>query len=62
MLGFHAEYAGGVIVPEPGEIEDARWFRLDSLPLLPPPRTISRYLIDLYLARQAGLAEPVLPD
>ena len=62
MLGFHAEYAGGVIVPEPGEIEDARWFRLDSLPQLPSPRTISRYLIDLYLAHQAGLAEPVLPD
>ena len=62
MLGFHAEYAGGEIVPQPDEIEDARWFRLDQLPQLPPKRTISRYLIDLYLARQSGSAEPVLPD
>ena len=62
MLGFHAQYAGGDIVPQPGEIEDARWFRLDQLPQLPPRRTISRYLIDLYLARQSGLDDPVLPD
>lgn len=62
MLGFHARYAAGEIVPQPDEIEDARWFRLDQLPQLPPPRTISRYLIDLYLARQSGSAEPVLPD
>ena len=62
MLGFHAQYAGGDIVAEPGEIEEAHWFRLDQLPQLPPHRTISRYLIDLYLARQTGSAEPVLPD
>ncbi|HLD67395.1 MAG TPA: NAD(+) diphosphatase [Pseudomonas sp.] len=61
MLGFHAEYAGGEIVPQPEEIEDARWFALDALPLLPPPRSISRYLIDLYIARRSGQAEPVLP-
>jgi len=62
MLGFHAQYAGGDIVPQPGEIEDARWFRLDQLPQLPPQRTISRYLIDLYLTRQSGLDDPVLPN
>jgi len=61
MLGFHAEYAGGEIVPEPGEIEDARWFPLDALPPLPAARSIARYLIDLYVARRLGLAEPVLP-
>lgn len=26
MLGFHAQYESGEIVPEVGEIEDARWF------------------------------------
>ena len=62
MLGFHAQYVSGDIIPQPGEIEDARWFHLHQLPLLPPRRTISRYLIDLYLARQAGLTDPVLPD
>lgn len=62
MLGFHARYESGDIVPEPGEIEDARWFSPDQLPMLPPPRSISRYLIDLYLARRSGLPDPVLPD
>ena len=61
MLGFHAEYASGEIVPQVEEIEDARWFRLDGLPPLPAPRAISRYLIDLYIARRSGRAEPVLP-
>ncbi|MOA21232.1 NADH pyrophosphatase [compost metagenome] len=61
MLGFHADYAGGEIVPQPEEIEDARWFRLDRLPPLPPHGAISRYLIELYLARRSGAAEPVLP-
>ncbi|TRX73498.1 NAD(+) diphosphatase [Pseudomonas mangiferae] len=61
MLGFHAEYRSGEIVPQPGEIEDARWFPLDNLPPLPASRSIARYLIDLYLARRSGGAEPVLP-
>ncbi len=61
MLGFHAEYAAGEIDMQPEEIEDARWFRVDRLPLLPPAQSISRYLIDLYVARRLGLAEPVLP-
>ncbi|MBD9484427.1 NAD(+) diphosphatase [Pseudomonas sp. PDM14] len=61
MLGFHAEYAGGEIVPQPDEIEDAGWFHIEQLPPLPMGRSIARYLIDLYVARRLGLAEPVLP-
>lgn len=61
MLGFHADYAGGEIVPQAEEIEDARWFRVDDLPQLPPHGAISRYLIELYLARRSGVAEPLLP-
>ncbi len=61
MLGFHADYAGGEIVPQPEEIEDARWFRVDALPPLPARGSIARYLIDLHLARRSGDAEPVLP-
>lgn len=61
MLGFHAEYAGGEIVLQEDEIEDARWFNLNNLPSLPPVRSISRYLIDVYLARRLGNAEPMLP-
>ena len=61
MLGFHAEYVGGEIVPQLDEIEDARWFDINDLPPLPAHRSIARYLIDLYLARRSGTAEPVLP-
>ena len=61
MLGFHAEYVGGEIVPQPEEIEDARWFAIDQLPPLPMQRSIARYLIDLYVARRLGHPEPQLP-
>ncbi|WP_040260592.1 NAD(+) diphosphatase [Pseudomonas massiliensis] len=61
MLGFHAEYASGEIVPQADEIEDARWFSIHALPPLPAPRSIARYLIDLYVAQRLGLPEPVLP-
>jgi NAD+ diphosphatase len=62
MLGFHAEYAGGEIICQPEEIEDAQWFRIDNLPLLPAKQSIARFLIELYVAQKLGLPEPVLPD
>ncbi|MEQ9727212.1 NAD(+) diphosphatase [Pseudomonas sp. WHRI 8822A] len=62
MLGFHADYAGGEIVMQEEEIEDARWFSIHALPPLPASRSIARYLIDAYLARRLGGTEPVLPD
>lgn len=37
MLGFHADYRAGDIVPEEGEIEEAGWFDIDRLPPVPPP-------------------------
>lgn len=61
MLGYHAEYDSGEIVPQVDEIEDARWFHIDALPPLPANRSIARYLIDVWLARRSGTAEPVLP-
>lgn len=52
MLGFFAEYLSGEIVPEPGEIVDARWFHYSELKdtPIPPGFTISRHLIDAFLA------------
>lgn len=50
MIAFFADYAGGEIVPQPDEIEDAQWFHVDSLPGLPFPISISRWLIDAALA------------
>lgn len=62
MLGFHAQYKSGEIVPQPDEIEDAQWFSIYDLPLLPAQNSIARYLIDLYVAQRLGHAEPVLPS
>ncbi len=60
MLGFHADFAGGEIVMQPEEIEDAGWFHIDALPPLPASRSIARYLIDLYVAQRRGLPAPVM--
>lgn len=62
MLGFHAEFAGGEIVLQPEEIEDARWFDLADLPPLPSSYSIARYLIELYRAQRLGINEPLLPS
>ncbi|MBE0501741.1 MAG: NAD(+) diphosphatase [Desulfuromonadales bacterium] len=48
MAGFVADYAGGELQVEEKELEDAGWFCVDDLPLLPPKRSIARYLIDTY--------------
>ena len=46
MIAFFCDYAGGTIVLQPEEIEDAQWFGVDALPGLPLPVSISRRLID----------------
>lgn len=45
MLAFSARYAGGEIVMQPGEIEDAGWFTLNQLPGLPPSVSVAHRLI-----------------
>lgn len=49
MLGFRSDYVSGEIVIEQEELEDVQWFHKNSLPVLPSPISISRYLIDCYL-------------
>ncbi len=61
MLGFHAQYQSGEIVPQLDEIEDAQWFSIHDLPPLPAQNSIARYLIDLYIAQRLGHPEPMLP-
>ena len=46
MLGYTAEYAGGEIVKEDKELRAADWFHIDELPVIPPPQTIARKLIN----------------
>lgn len=57
MIGFLADYAGGEIRIDPTEIEDARWFTPDDLPLLPSKLSIARSLVDHYLARHGRVVE-----
>ena len=46
MIGFVATYAGGDVVIDREELEDARWFPCDALPGLPSRHSISRWIID----------------
>jgi NAD+ diphosphatase len=57
MIGFLAEYAGGEVRIDPTEIEDARWFTPDDLPLLPSKLSIARSLVDDFLARHGRVVE-----
>ena len=50
MIGFRARYVGGDIACDPTEIADARWFRRDELPNVPPHISIARHIIDEWLA------------
>lgn len=62
MLGFHVQYQSGQIQPQPGEIEEADWFSVYSLPELPGHHTIARYLIEHYTAQYLGNPLPSWPS
>jgi NAD+ diphosphatase len=49
MLGFFAEYAGGDIVCDQVEIDDAQWFHYRELPMIPPLSSVSGQLIRHYI-------------
>ena len=50
MIGFTADYAGGELVVDRVELEDAGWFGAENLPTLPSNISIARRLIDSFLA------------
>jgi NAD+ diphosphatase len=52
MIGFSATWLSGEIQIDGEEIVDARWFRPDELPNIPPPLSIARRLIDDWVSRQ----------
>ncbi len=54
MIAFNAEYVSGEARPCDDEIADVQWFKLDALPQLPGPVSISRKLIDATVARLAA--------
>ncbi len=51
MIGFEATWASGDIAVDGKEILDAQWYRCDDLPMIPPPMSIARTLIDRWIAR-----------
>jgi NAD+ diphosphatase len=52
MIGFTATYAGGEISIQDEEIEEAGWFTIDNLPLIPGKISIARKLIDWFLTNR----------
>ena len=49
MIGFTTRYAGGDIQIDNNEIEDAQWFSIDNLPVLPTRISIAHHLIQLFI-------------
>jgi NAD+ diphosphatase len=58
MLGFTAEATTDALDPDPDELADACWYTRDELAHgavnLPPPLSISRRLIDDWIAEGGG--------
>ena len=55
MLGYFCEYESGEIEIEEAELEDAKWFKIDNLPNVPPKLSISGQLISSYLEDRSKL-------
>ena len=49
MLGYFCQYKKGEIILNDAELEDARWFNIKELPLIPPDASISGQLIRSYI-------------
>jgi len=48
MLGYFCKYKSGKIILNDNELEDARWFNIHELPIIPPDASISGQLIRSY--------------
>ncbi len=51
MVGFLARYAGGEVVVDHEELEDAGWFPRDALPTSPSRHSIAGFIIEHYAKR-----------
>lgn len=54
MIAFFAEHAGGEIMIDRTEIEDACWFDISELPRLPAKISLARKLIDAARGEMSG--------
>jgi len=57
MVGFLARYVSGELVVDKTELEEARWFDLDALPMIPPPFSIGYHLIEHYRTLRSAAPE-----
>ena len=57
MVGFTAQYAGGTLRLQRSELSGGGWFRRDNMPSIPDYGSISRMLIDDWMA-QKGKQQP----
>jgi NAD+ diphosphatase len=55
MLGYFCKYEEGNIQLNDAELEEARWFDLDDLPIIPPDTSISGQLIRSYILDRSKL-------
>jgi len=58
MVGYVAEYVSGDVKPDLTELEEARFFGPDELPILPPPLSIARMLLDRFFDGSLSKPEP----
>jgi NAD+ diphosphatase len=58
MIAFMAEWESGEIKVDEEEIVDAKWVSADALPMIPPPISIARRLIDAWIAEVAPGQQP----
>jgi NAD+ diphosphatase len=54
MVAFTADYAGGELLPDALEIEEAAWFAADALPAVPPALSLAREMIDAFVRAHGG--------
>ena len=55
MLGYFCKYESGQIALNDEELEEARWFEIDKLPIIPPDTSISGQLIRSYTSDRSKL-------
>lgn len=54
MVAFTAEHAAGELSPDPAEIEEAGWYAVDQIPIVPPSISLARALIDDFVRSHGG--------
>ena len=57
MIGYMAQSAGGPIRVDELELDEARWFEMGDLPPIPPPLSLSRQLIDRWVASRQAISD-----